>query len=810
MDIATAGTDGALDPRARAREIVSRLSTWEKVRVLSGRDMWHLEPVPGSDAPAIRMADGPHGLRREIDRDGGGSGIGPSAPATCFPAAAALACSWDPGLAETFGRALGTEARSQGVSVVLAPGLNLKRHPCCGRNFEYFSEDPLLSGTMAAAVVRGIQSTGVGACVKHFAANNQETDRMVLDTIVDERTLRELYLAGFEIAVRKSAPRAVMCAYNKINGVYCSDDPRLLTTILRDEWGFDGVVMSDWGATNDRVAGVAAGLDLEMPSSAGASDALLREVITDGVLPESALDAAAERVIALALSTLPAEGSDDVSLDPEQHHALARRIAAECTVLLTNDGVLPLKPTGRIGMIGAFAESPRYQGAGSSRVTPTSLDTALGAMRGRVEESASLTYARGYDAETGESDDSLIDSALRTAGTADVVVLFVGLPPAYESEGADREHMRLPAGQERLIEAVCAANPRTVVVLSGGAPVEMEWAELPAAIVDGYLGGQAGGSAVVDVLFGDHEPGGRLAETFPVRQADVLADANFPGVDRQVEYREGLYVGYRHFCTAGTPVRFPFGHGLSYTSFDYGEPRLSVERVEAGEEATVTVPVTNTGERPGSTVIQAYVGPPPTGRVDRPALGLAGFAKVRLEPGESTEVVITLPFRAFEHYDVASASWQTEGGEYEVLVGESVATIIGSAALSVDSDFAPPPGVRPRARVARGSEFSRMLGRPIPTPVPPVPYTRTSMASDLNASRIGRRVQRRLLAEARQRAAQTDDPTMKTLIETAVLQMPLRNLVTMSDGALSWKRLDALIDALNGRYFSALRRLLSR
>lgn len=810
MDAVATGRDEELDPRARAREIVARLSTWEKVRLLSGRDMWHLEPVPGSDAPAVRMADGPHGLRREIDRDGEGPGIRPSVPATCFPTAAALACSWDPGLAQELGRALGTEARAQGVGVVLAPGLNLKRHPCCGRNFEYFSEDPVLSGTMAAAVVRGIQSTGVGACVKHFAANNQETDRMVLDTIVDERTLRELYLSGFEIAVRESAPLAVMCAYNKINGVYCSDDPHMLTTILRDEWDFGGVVMSDWGATNDRVAAVAAGLDLEMPSSAGASDSLLREAIADGALPESALNAAAERVIGLALKTLPAVSGDDVTFDAQEHHTLVRRIAAECTVLLTNDGILPLEPTGRIGVIGAFAESPCYQGAGSSRVKPTMLDTAIGSMRERVEESTSLTYARGYDAETGASDDSLIDSALRTAGDADVVVLFVGLPPAYESEGADREHMRLPAGQERLIEAVCAQNPRTVVVLSGGAPVEMEWADLPAAVVDGYLGGQAGGSAIVDVLFGDSEPGGRLAETFPVRQADVLADANFPGTDRQVEYREGLYVGYRHFCTAGTRVRFPFGHGLSYTSFEYGEPRLSAQRIEAGEETTVTVPVTNTGERPGSTVVQAYVAPPPTGHVDRPALGLAGFAKVWLEPGESTEAAVVLPARAFEHYDMASASWQTEGGEYEVLVGASVADIRGRAMLTVDSDFTPPAEARPRARVASDAEFTAMLGRAIPTPIPPVPYTRTSMVSDLGARRLGRRLQRRLLAEAQQHAASVADPTMKALIESAVLQTPLRNLVTMSNGAFSWKRLDALIDALNGHYLSALRRLLSR
>jgi beta-glucosidase len=797
------------DLKARAREIVSGLPLDEKVRLLSGRDMWHLEPVPSADIPAMRMADGPHGLRREVDSEDDTPGFAPGIPATCFPTAATLASSWDTKLVEAVGRAIGTEARVQGVGVVLGPGMNLKRHPCCGRNFEYLSEDPLLSGRMAAALVRGIQSTGVGACLKHFAANNQEAHRMTVDAIVDERTLRELYLSGFEIAVRESAPWAVMCAYNRVNGVYCSDNTLLLTGILRDEWGFDGLVMSDWGATNDRVAGIAAGLDLEMPSSGGASDGLIREAIADGSLTEGGLDAAATRVVGLALRALPGLRDDDASFDAAAHHELARRAAVESTVLLTNDGILPLEPTGRIAVIGAFAESPRYQGGGSSRVTPTSLDAPLGALRERIEESASLTYVRGYDAQTGESDDAMIDSAVRSADASDVVVLFAGLPETYESEGLDREHMRLPAGHERLIEAVCAANPRTVVVLSNGAPVEMAWAEMPAAIVEGYLGGQAGGRAIVDVLFGDQDPGGRLAETFPVLQTDVLADAYFPGAPRQVEYREGLYVGYRYFATAGVPVRFPFGHGLSYTTFEFGQPRLSAERVAVGDEVEVRVPVTNTGQRRGSTVAQVYVRDVEAS-FDRPAVELAGFTKVGLDPGEATEAAVVLDRNSFAHFDVDSADWQVEGGEFEVLVGESIADIRGRVSLWVESDFTPAADTRPRACPARNREFSAMLGRAIPSPEPRRPFTRTSAIEDLEQTRLGRRVLSRLLTTAQRRASGWDDPATRALLERVLLEMPLRNLVTMSGGALSWRTLDVLIDALNGRYGSALRRLLSR
>jgi beta-glucosidase len=790
--------------RERARTIVARLSLDEKIGLLSGADMWHTRALPGQGLPAAMLTDGPHGLRKELG-GGQGAGIFASEPATCFPPAVTLGSTWDPALAEEVGAAIGAEARAQGVAVVLGPGLNLKRHPCCGRTFEYYAEDPLLSGHVAAAFVRGVQSTGTGACLKHFAVNNQESNRMVHDVLVDERTLRELYLTGFEIAVKQSAPRAVMAAYNRVNGTYCAEHERLLTRILRDEWDFEGLVMSDWGATNDRVLALGAGLDLEMPSSGGAFDEALREAVADGILPAEMIDAAAARVVELAVATALADG--DGGFDAEAHHALARRVAAEGTVLLANHGTLPLEPRGRIAVIGALAEHPRYQGTGSSRVVPTRLENALESIRAHVGDTGEVVYAPGYDAITGDADEELILDAVIAAETSEVVVLVLGLPGIYESEGFDRTHLRLPEAHDRLVTAVCDANPRTVVVLMNGAPVEMPWAERPAAILEAYLGGQAGGQAVADVLFGDAEPGGRLAETFPLAQADLPADANFPGKPRQVQYREGLRVGYRAFEPAGAPVRFCFGHGLSYTRFEVGEPVLSSVRIKAGEQLEVRVPVSNTGSRPGSTVVQVYVRALEP-RVWRPALALAGFAKVRLAPGDSTQVHITLAERAFSFYDVATAAWQVEGGEYEVCVGLSVTDIRGTARVWVESEFEPDPVPAPARRVATDAEFSAMLGRPIPRPEPLLPFTRTSTVADLGQTWLGRRVRRVLVTAARREARRmaAGDPATALLVERAALETPLRSLVTMGGGRLSWRGLDRLIGVLNAAGGSRARR----
>ncbi|MDP2300289.1 MAG: glycoside hydrolase family 3 C-terminal domain-containing protein, partial [Actinomycetota bacterium] len=640
--------------RTLAAAIVAGMTLDEKIALLAGRDMWNVGGV--ADVPRIWVADGPHGLRKQLGSPEA-VGMAASEPATCFPTAATLACSWDPTLAEEVGHAIGAEAKAHGVSVVLGPGLNLKRHPCCGRNFEYFSEDPLLSGSMAAGLVRGLQRVGVGACVKHFAVNSQEANRMVVDAVLDERTLRELYLTGFEIAVTEGRPWAVMCAYNRVNGVYCSDSRWLLTEVLRDAWSFGGLVMSDWGAVNDRAAGVAAGLDLEMPGP-GASAGVLRAAVAEGRLAEADIDACAGRVVALALAGA-AELDPDATCDAEAHHALARRAAAESTVLLANDGILPLAAPAHIAVIGAFAGRPRYQGAGSSEIAPTRLDTALDAIRARAA-GAEVHHVDAYDPVTGEALPGGEDEAAAAAAEADVALVFVGLPPVYESEGFDRADLRLPFSHDRLVGAACAANPRTVVVLSCGSPAELPWAEKPAAIVLGYLGGQAGGSAICDVLFGDVAPAGRLAETWPLALADVPASANFPGHPRQVQYREGLNVGYRHFTTAGGPVRFCFGHGLAYTTFAFGTPRLSAVRIAEGESAIVTVPVTNTGARAGAAVVQVYVHDVAS-TVPRPDRELRGFAKLRLKPGETREAHVTLGPRAFAFWDVGSGAWGTEG-----------------------------------------------------------------------------------------------------------------------------------------------------
>lgn len=531
------------------------------------------------------VSDGPHGLRKPVATsmlDAAGS-----EPATCFPTASSLGSTWDRDLAAAVGRAIAAEARVAGVSVVLGPGVNIKRHPLCGRNFEYLSEDPLLAGVLAAAFIHGAQSQGVGTSIKHFAVNNQEANRMVVDAIVDERTLREIYLPAFEIAVKEAAPWTVMCAYNRLNGTYCAEHTWLLTEVLRDDWGFQGLVVTDWGANDDRVAGVLAGQDLEMPGGGSVHDAVVVDAVRGGSLAEAAVDRCARRVVNLLEQAAAATDVPTPPLDLDANHALARRVAAAGTVLCTNDGLLPLDASSHIALVGEFAVRPRYQGSGSSQVNPSRRDTMLDEMRRVVgDRGGRLRYARGYDARARDGDAvdaGLIDEAVAVSARADAAVVVVGLPPSWETEGVDRAHMRLPHQHNELVRAVCAANPRTVVVLCNGAPVMMPWVDLPAAVVEAHLGGQAGAGGVVDVLTGEAEPGGRLAETYPLRQADVAADRWFPGDPRQVQYREGLFVGYRWFDAAGLDVLFPFGHGLSYTTW-------SVEEVAVSPPSRMRVP----------------------------------------------------------------------------------------------------------------------------------------------------------------------------------------------------------------------------
>ncbi len=586
--------------------ILSQLTLEEKAALCSGRDFWNLESVPRLGVPAIMVTDGPHGLRKQKERHDGFV-PGNNVPATCFPTAVTLASSWNRDLVREVGVAIGEEARAERVSVVLGPGANIKRSPLCGRNFEYYSEDPYLSSAMATAFIEGVQRTGIGTSLKHFVANNQETRRFSIDAIVDERALREIYLASFEQAVRVGQPLTVMAAYNRLNGVYCTEHRQLLTEILRDEWGYRGLVMSDWGAVNQRVAGLMAGLDLEMPGLKNGHDPEIVQAVREGRLPMEVLDQAVKRVLTLIDETAVPESALP-QYDRDAHHDLARRAAGEGAVLLKNDqAILPLSPDQSIAVIGAFAKKPRYQGAGSSMVAPSRVDAAYDAIARRVGASATLSYAAGYDPKADAPDPALIDEARRVAQDAEVALIFAGLPDFYETEGVDRQDMAMPEGHNALIEAVAQANPNTVVVLMNGAPVEMPWHNNARAILEAYLGGQAGGSAVAQVLYGEVNPSGKLAETFPLRLEDHPAQVFFPGGPRTVEYRESIYVGYRYYDTAAKPVLFPFGHGLSYTTFSYSELRLSAPTVGDTVDLQVTVDITNTGNRAGQDVVQLYI-----------------------------------------------------------------------------------------------------------------------------------------------------------------------------------------------------------
>ncbi len=780
---------------ANARDIVAGLRTEDKIRLVSGHDFWTTEAIPDAGIRSMMLTDGPHGLRKQRDA-GNVADVTDSVPATCFPTAATLASTWDPALLEEIGAALGRECRAEDVPVLLGPALNLKRHPAAGRNFEYFSEDPVVAGHMAAGLVRGIQSQGVAACVKHFAANSQESWRMSIDAIVDERTLRELYLTGFEIAVRESDPWTAMCAYNKINGTHCGENHELLTEMLRDEWGFDGLVMTDWLATFDRAAAIRAGLDLEMPGSAATWDLEIAAALDAGTLDVADLDLACARVVDLMLRTAsPAVASGAKASLPDfaAHHALARRAAAAGTVLLTNDGLLPLGAGATIAVVGAFAERPRYQGAGSSLVTPTRLDGFLEALREQAG-GGRVTYAPGYDAITGETTDELLAEAAAVAAAADAVILLAGRPSRMESEGFDRDHLRLPEGHDRLIDAVVDANPRTAVALQNGAPIEMPWVARPAAILEAYLGGQAGGSALADVVLGAAEPGGRLAESFPVSASDLPSSENFPGTATQVQYREGLYIGYRFHDASGVAPLFPFGHGLGYSGFSYSG--LTVTRV--GERWNVTVTVKNVGKRAGSEVVQVYVHDV-VSTAYRPVKELKAFAKTRLESGASTKVTVSLDRRAFALWDLAAHGWRVEAGDFDILVGTSSADIRAVRRIAVDSPdaVATSSGPSAPAYVAGDAEFARMLGHPIPPAAPLLPFHRDSTVGSLRRTALGAVVRGIIVRVARRSFSGVDDPDTKAGVEALVENLPLRGVAMASHGALPLRRLDRLIRVLN-------------
>ena len=632
------------------KALVSRMTLEEKAGLLSGDDFWHTKAVERLGVPRAMVSDGPHGLRKQ-DETADHLGINDSIKAVCFPTACATAASFDTDMIREMGEAIGDSCQHERLSVVLGPAVNIKRSPLCGRNFEYFSEDPYLAGRMATEIIRGIQSRNAGTSIKHFAMNSQEHRRMSSSSDADERTIREIYFPAFEMAVKEARPWTVMCSYNKINGVYASENPWLLTDVLRKEWGFDGCVMSDWGAVSDRVAGVAAGLDLEMPASGGVNDRKIVEAVRAGKLDEKLVDQACERVLGFVYRYLE-NAKPETPWDREAQHAQAARIAAECMVLLKNEGdILPLDKADDIAFIGEFAKKPRFQGGGSSHINSFRITGALEAAEG-----LKVTYTPGYSVAKDDAPAEMIAEAVAAAKKAKVAVVFAGLPDSYESEGYDRSHMRMPDCQNRVIEAVAEANPNTVVVLHNGAPVEMPWIGRVKAVLEAYLAGQAVGEAAVRVLFGDVNPCGKLPETFPLKLEDNPSWLYYGGEGDVAEYREGVFVGYRYYDKKKMDVLFPFGHGLSYTTFEYSGLKLSADRIKDTDSLTVTATVKNTGSRAGKTVVQLYVGDVES-TVLRPVRELKGFVKVDLQPGESREVSFILDKRSFAYWNREIHDW---------------------------------------------------------------------------------------------------------------------------------------------------------
>ncbi len=653
----------------KIQKILNNLTTEEKAKFCVGADFWHLYSCERLGVPQVMVSDGPHGLRKQ-DEEADNLGMNKSISAVCFPAACATAASFDEALLETMGEALGEECRAEDIATLLGPAVNIKRSPLCGRNFEYFSEDPYLTGKLAAAQIRGVQKWDVGTSIKHFAANNQEYHRQSCSSELDERTLREIYLRGFEIAIKEAKPWTVMCSYNKINGTYASENKMLLTDILRDEWGFDGYVMSDWGAVNDRVKGLSAGLDLEMPASGGFTTQQILDAVENGSLSMEDLDKAVARILTVIFRYADSKLQKPV-FDLEKHHKLSAEIEKECAVLLKNDGALPLKKDETVAFIGEFAKIPRYQGGGSSHINACAVSNAYDTA---VSQGKTVLYAKGFSAVEDVTDGALLDEAIQIAEQADKIVVFAGLPDLFESEGYDRTHMCLPACQNALIEKIAATGKPVTVVLHNGSPVELPWADRVDAILEMYLGGQGVGEATAALLYGEANPCGRLPESFPLKLSDNPSYLNFPGYDNQVRYAEGVYVGYRYYDTKEMAVRYPFGHGLSYTKFKYGVPVVSKSEFAGDEKITVSVPIENIGDCYGKEVVQLYVRDR-ANPVDRPCKELKGFSKIGLHPGERGTVTFTVDMESLAYYDVHLNCRYAGSGEYDLLIARSAQDI---------------------------------------------------------------------------------------------------------------------------------------
>lgn len=783
------------------KDLISQMTLKEKASLCSGKDFWHLKSIERLGLPEIMVCDGPHGLRKQ-NAENKKVGIGNSYPATCFPTAVTTACSWDRDLIYKMGQALAEECLQHGVSVLLGPGVNMKRSPLCGRNFEYFSEDPELAGEMGAAFIAGVQSKGIGTSLKHFAGNSQEMKRMTSNSIIDERALREIYLRAFEKAVKKSQPWTVMNAYNLLNGTYCSENDWLQNKVLRDEWGFKGAVISDWGAVNDRVAGLNAGNDLEMPSSGGVNDAKIVEAVKCGVIDETTLDERVDKLIDIILKGA-ANKKPGYKFDVKAHNLLSRQIAEQSMVLLKNDGnILPLKRVEGeyVAVIGAFADNPRYQGAGSSIINPTMIDSGRRAFN---NSPISVKFADGYDRSgKRKNEDAYITEACNLAKNASKAVVFIGLTDDYESEGFDRSTMKLPDGHNRLVEAVSRVNDNVIVVLEGGSPVEMPWADDVKAILNAYLGGQSVAPAIVDVLTGKANPCGKLAETYPVCLKDTPTSFRYPDSKEDVQYRESIFIGYRYYDKVERNVRFPFGFGLSYTSFEYSDIKLKKKNLTKGEGAKVTFTIKNTGDVAGSEIAQVYVAKPES-KIFRAPKELKGFVKIHLEPGEEKKVTVELDDRAFAFWNTATEDWCVESGEYKILVGASSRDIRLEAAAKMKSeDDETIVDLRESAGVyfdgdparAREDDFKVIYGGEF------------KLAPEITSDSLNNSIERSKDKGLAKFIYNTVDLAMKpkggvgsSMITNTIMQTPIRNYVSMSNGLFTEDMADGLLKVFEGK-----------
>ncbi len=783
------------------KDLISQMTLKEKASLCSGKDFWHLKSIERLGLPEIMVCDGPHGLRKQ-NAENKKVGIGNSYPATCFPTAVTTACSWDRDLIYKMGQALAEECLQHGVSVLLGPGVNMKRSPLCGRNFEYFSEDPELAGEMGAAFIAGVQSKGIGTSLKHFAGNSQEMKRMTSNSIIDERALREIYLRAFEKAVKKSQPWTVMNAYNLLNGTYCSENDWLQNKVLRDEWGFKGAVVSDWGAVNDRVAGLNAGNDLEMPSSGGVNDAKIVEAVKCGVIDETTLDERVDKLIDIILKGA-ANKKPGYKFDVKAHNLLSRQIAEQSMVLLKNDGnILPLKRVEGeyVAVIGAFADNPRYQGAGSSIINPTMIDSGRRAFN---NSPISVKFADGYDRSgKRKNEDAYITEACNLAKNASKAVVFIGLTDDYESEGFDRSTMKLPDGHNRLVEAVSRVNDNVIVVLEGGSPVEMPWADDVKAILNAYLGGQSVAPAIVDVLTGKANPCGKLAETYPVCLKDTPTSFRYPDSKEDVQYRESIFIGYRYYDKVERNVRFPFGFGLSYTSFEYSDIKLKKKNLTKGEGAKVTFTIKNTGDVAGSEIAQVYVAKPES-KIFRAPKELKGFVKIHLEPGEEKKVSVELDDRAFAFWNTATEDWCVESGEYKILVGASSRDIRLEAAAKMKSeDDETIVDLRESAGVyfdgdparAREDDFKVIYGGEF------------KLAPEITSDSLNNSIERSKDKGLAKFIYNTVDLAMKpkggvgsSMITNTIMQTPIRNYVSMSNGLFTEDMADGLLKVFEGK-----------